>query len=147
RGNRMFDRFAQIEPVGVMMKSCAVLLVALLATTPSVAGTITYNYTGNNYTTITDGTPPAGTAFNTTQSVTGSLTFASPLSDMALGAVIPAPLSFSFSNGVHTFTSADVLDLAQIELEVTGGVITHWNIQFNDQFLFQGDPVGKQEND
>ena len=51
------------------------------------------------------------------------------------------------SSGAHTFTNTDVLVNVHIFLEVTGGLVTGWDIQFNDQFLYLNDPVGKQEKD
>lgn len=126
------------------MRSLLVLLTALLTAGTALAGPATYSYVGNPFTTTYDGLQPAGTTFNTSQRVTGSLSFDAPLADMALGAVTPA--AFSFSNGVHTFTQNDSLALVRIYLEVIGGIITGWDIQFNDQFLYANDPIGKQEN-
>lgn len=127
------------------MRSTFLLLAALLSTSLSFAAPVTYNYVGNNFVNITDGSAPAGTTFNTNHRVTGSLTFAAPLADMAFGQVNTT--GFSFSNGVHTFNQGDPLDFVHIYLAVTAGVITSWDVQFNDYFLYVGDPVGKREND
>jgi hypothetical protein len=127
------------------MRFLAILFPALLATTLSFAAPVTYTYVGNNYDSIVDSALPAGTTFNTSQRITGSLTFSSPLTDSAYAAV--TPVAFSFTNGVHTFTQLDTLDNSVIELAVGGGLITSWYIQFNDQFLYSDDPLGRQEND
>jgi hypothetical protein len=127
------------------MKSVITFVAALLSMTLSFASPVSYTYTGNTYTLTVDSAKPAGATFDSAQSVSGSLTFSAPLADMAFGAV--APVAFSFSNGAHTFTNLDLLDYVSINLEVIGGLVTAWDIQFNDHFLHTGDPLGKQEND
>jgi len=85
------------------MKSLVTFLAMLAAVSLSWAGPVTYSYTGNTYNQFIDDTPPAGTNFNTTQRISGSLTFSSALPDQAFGVVIP--LSFTFSDGVTTLSS------------------------------------------
>ena len=101
----------------------AFAVLCLSASSLLAHANVMYTYTGNNYNNIVlDETPPAGATFNTSQRVTGSLTFSSLLADMALGDV--SPVAFSFSNGVHTFTQNDSLAFT-IHLQVAAGVITH----------------------
>lgn len=126
------------------MRLIPVLIAGLLSSGVSLAAPVTYNYVGNFFTTITDEPVPAGTAFTTSDRITASLTFSAPLADMALGTV--SPLSFTFSNGARTFTDADSLVVYRFQLEVTGGVISGWDFEFDDQSLYVGDPLGKQAN-
>jgi hypothetical protein len=106
---------------------CAVVLGA------SQARAITYTYTGNDFTSITDQTPPTG-IYTTSMSVTGSFTLAAPLA-ANLGTpatptdIFPLVLSFSFSDGRNTLTNNSVLAFPVIEVATDSlGNIDHWII-------------------
>jgi len=81
------------------MKQFLLGLVALLATASAFAAT-TYTYTGPAYTTAT------GT-FTTSMNVTGSFTTATPLAPNFSGDITGQISSYSFSDGLHTYTSSD----------------------------------------
>jgi hypothetical protein len=101
-----------------------VAFLSVLVTVPVAWADVVYSYTGNNYTVF------QGSTFNASESVTGSLTFSSPLADQALSGV--SPLSASFSNGQRTFGLADA---HSIQLQIAGGLITGWIIQFEEGSL------------
>ncbi len=81
------------------MKQFLLGLVALLATASAFAAT-TYTYTGPAYTTV------SGT-FTTSMQVTGSFTTATPLGPSFSGDITGQISSYSFSDGLHTYTSSD----------------------------------------
>jgi len=75
-------------------------LIALLATASVFAAT-TYTYTGPTYTTVSG-------AFTTSMRITGSFTTATPLVPNLAGVDITGQVtSYSFSDGVNTYTSSD----------------------------------------
>jgi hypothetical protein len=91
----------------------------------SQAHATTYAYTGPDFITISDLTPPAGT-YTTSMSVTGSFTVASPLGDNFSGNA--SPTSFSFSDGRSTITNSNATS-AQFNLQTdASGSITGWDI-------------------
>jgi len=92
--------------------------------------TITYNYAGKNYTTFF-GSPGVTTA----NSVSASLTFASPLpvnfsGDSGLpGSDAVLPVEWSITDGVHTFSSASGNQLNFLELGTnSSGAIDSWHV-------------------
>jgi hypothetical protein len=64
-------------------------------------------------------------------SLSGSFTVAAPLGDnLAFGSI--TPISFSFTDGVNTITSADTLTLDILEIETNAsGQIVGWYFHFN----------------
>ena len=90
------------------LASAIVALVGVTANCPATWADTIYTYTGLNYTTIQDQTPPNGT-YDTTMSVSGSFTLANPLpagtfGTVGLGDITSKVLSFSFFDGRNTLT-------------------------------------------
>jgi len=102
-----------------------VIPAAFILTIPLMADA-TYTYTGNDFTAVSS---PGG-GYTMSDSVTGSFTIASPLGDnlVAGGSGDITPTSYSFTDGVQTFTNAsppnDGVDF-QFSTNASG-VITKW---------------------
>ena len=91
---------------------CSTILCLLLAGLAWPALAATYTYTGANYTTTVPFTAPCtvGTCANYTtgMSVTGSFTTAAPLAaNLASVNIAALVTSFSFNDGINTFSSAN----------------------------------------
>ena len=88
-------------------KLLAILAVGLLAG-PLAAGAATLTYTGNNFTRINNfggpSIPPV--PYTTADKITGSLEIAAPLASNLTEAVI-TPTSFTFTDGVNTYTNGN----------------------------------------
>src|SRR5258708_6231145 len=107
------------------MKTKIVLFFALAVgflTAASVqAVPITYTYTGNTFTTVTD------PDYTTSDSVSGMLTLASPLAANSPLSLV-TPTSFSFTDGVQLIsTTVDNIVSIQVGTGPTGEIII-WNI-------------------
>ena len=77
-------------------------IAALGLTTSPAKALVIYSYTGNNFDTIDDFTPPAG-SYDTSMSVSGSFTLAALLPSLFPVTDIRADvLSYSFSDGRQT---------------------------------------------
>jgi hypothetical protein len=104
------------------------LVAAFVLMVPLMADEI-YTYTGNVFTTTSD--PSGGFAG---QSIDGSFTLAAPLPDGLTFTASPTgnvvPLSYSFSDGVNTFTNLNSVDDFQIETNGSG-VITEWFVSIS----------------
>jgi hypothetical protein len=89
----------------------------------------TYVYTGNPFN-AWGGTDSCSMGVGEC-SLSGSFTVAAPLpANMAFGSV--TPVSFSFTDGVNTITSADTLTLDILEVETNAsGQIDGWYFHFN----------------
>lgn len=99
--------------------------VAIAATAlPLAASSVTYTYTGNDFVTVLS-------PYTTSDFVSGNFTLASALGDnLALGAI--TPLTYSFSDGVQTFSSASPPPEVTFEVGTDGsGNIDSWVIQLN----------------
>ena len=109
--------------------SCAALALLLLPPSAAMAAT-TYFYTGNDYTLIIDNTPPAGTTYTTSMSVTGSFTVASALApNMALTDISSDVISYSFNDGVNTLTESNSSLVGALNVATdAGGDIIEWQI-------------------
>jgi hypothetical protein len=102
------------------------VLVAVLALMAGGAQATTYSYTGVNF-------DAASSPYTTTMSVSGSITLASPLAPNLVGADLLASLeSWSFSNGVQTYSSAAPPLYQQVLLSTdANGAIADWSVAFN----------------
>jgi|SRR6185437_15835460 len=104
---------------------CLAFLASLLLPAPLMADTI-YSYAGNDFTTII-----RGTAFTTSDFISGSFTVASPLAgNLPIQALTSSVLSFSFSDGISTIDSTQTLwsvPLFDVATDA-GGNITGWDI-------------------
>ncbi len=97
-----------------------VLLTGLfLMTLPMMANTI-YTYTGNPFTTVSG-------VYTTSDFVTASVTFASPLGNNFAFALIN-PISFSFSDGVQTINNGNATDFSFRFGTDANGNIVEWAI-------------------
>ena len=92
----------------------------------SAAGAETLVYTGANYATVSSGgTATPADMFTTADSLTGTLEFAAPLAANLTLATI-TPISFSFYDGVTTFTQANATS-AVFQFSTDGaGAVTEW---------------------
>jgi hypothetical protein len=118
----------------VHMRLTAILLAAILLPVPALADTLTYTYTGNDFTTVYRG------AFTTSDAVTGSFNIASPLAaNLQFQPIYSSLLSFSFSDGLSTIDSTQSFGATPIFDVATdaGGNITQWDID-----LVSGDYLG-----
>ena len=99
-----------------------------------------YQYAGNNFDTITDNDPPAGT-YTTSMNVSGSFTVGAPLGMMGLADISASVLSWSFSDGRNTLTESNST-INLFDIAVGGsGQITAWTIDISEPL---GSNVGDQ---
>ena len=101
-------------------------LAAALVLLASGAQATTYTYTGVNF-------DAASSPYTTAMSVSGSITLASPLAPNLVGADLLASLeSWSFSNGVQTYSSAAPPLFQQVLVSTdANGAIADWSVGFN----------------
>jgi hypothetical protein len=105
---------------------CALFAIGLV---PSANADTVYTYTGNPFAEFF-GVDSCSMGVGEC-SLSGSFTVASPLPDnRAFGAI--TPLSFSFTDGVNTITSADSLTLNILEVATNAsGQIDEWYVHYN----------------
>jgi hypothetical protein len=105
----------------------AVLAFAMACLVPVArASSITYYYTGKEFTSYSGGfTCPTATC-----SLTGSMTLASPLGDNAFSDPT-APVSYSFSDGVTTFDNSNSTLINSLFATDGSGQITNWVLSGN----------------
>lgn len=104
----------------------AVLTVVFALTTPLMAGSIEYTYTGNLF---NDFISP----YTASDSVTGEFRLSAPLADnMTFSGSLTgnvSPLSFSFTDGIQTLTSSDGLTIIDFDFVTnSSGAITQWYV-------------------
>ena len=96
-----------------------VLLAGLaMFTLPMMANTI-YTYTGNPFTTVSG-------AYTTSDFVSGSLTFGSPIGANYSGNVVP--ISFSFTDGLQTINAGCQICYFNVSTDANG-VFTDWTVE------------------
>ena len=102
------------------------VLAAVLVLLASGTQATTYTYTGVNF-------DAASGPYTTAMSVSGSITLASPLAPNLVGADLLASLeSWSFSNGVQTYSSAAPPLFQQVLVSTdANGAIADWSVGFN----------------
>jgi len=111
------------------------LLAALTLPLPLLADTITYTYSGNDFT-------KNDSPYTTSDTVTGEFTLSAPLADnlgTSMSLVTIDPASFSFSDGVDTLSNAN----ATIRIDIgtnASGAIDEWDISMQN-----GGPPGLEE--
>lgn len=115
----------KITPMKKLSITAAIAVATMFAAASAQAIPITYVYTGNPFTVISDG---GGTGpYNTSDSVTGSVELSTPLGDSFNGSV--TPIAFSFSDGVQTITNSSTLTTTTFLFQTdSSGAITHWFI-------------------
>lgn len=112
----------KISSRGGLLAAC--LAGFLLSTAPYANGDTTYNYTGNDFTSVS-------APYTTSDSVTGSFTLAAPLAANLTSFTTVTPQSFSFSDGVigDTITNTSPGVGSQFSFETDGsGAITKWQV-------------------
>lgn len=112
------------------MRLRVLLLFAALGSAMPILADTGYSYTGNDFTTFTDGIEGT-TPYTTSDSVTGWFSVSSPLGDNFSGTVTPS--WYSFSDGVNP--AYDPTDSGIVDFDVTTGAtgqITAWNINVGD---------------
>ena len=108
----------------------AIVCLAVVTATPTIASVV-YSYEGNNFDTFS-----FPSSYNAAMSVSGSLTLASPLG-MYFGGTV-TPLSFTFSDGINTFTESNT-DYSGFRFNTDAtGAITQWAIEM---YIDVPDPV------
>jgi hypothetical protein len=90
----------------------------------------TYEYTGANYTLIVDNTPPAGTNYTTSDSVTGTFVVAVALApNMPLTDIGGSVLTYSFSDGANTLTESNSSIFGAFDIATDAlGNISEWQL-------------------
>ena len=92
--------------------------VVLASSTVPLAADVTYTYTGNDFTIATS-------PYTHSDSVSGFFTLAAALNDNFSGAITPT--SYSFTDGVQTFTNASPPATVTFEVDTgASGNITEW---------------------
>jgi len=122
------------------------LLAALfLFTLPTMANT-TYTYTGNDFEFILN-----GTAYTTSDFISGTLTFAAPLGDgFSFQNINTILLSYSFSDGVQTFSTGNSLPATTFVETDASGNITKWFLIFTsgpDSIFTSNPPAANSAED
>jgi PEP-CTERM motif-containing protein len=118
----------------VNIKSIAVALTAACFSQPSITETaradVMYDYTGNDFTST------SGTAFTTSENISGYIQVATTLAGGLNNVSIPYT-AFSFSDGVNTISSATagaVVDVLKVTTN-SAGTIVGWDI---DAYVYAG---------
>jgi hypothetical protein len=108
-------------------------LLSMATICPAARANTIYTYTGNNYTTIIDNTPPSGT-YTTSMSVSGSFTLANPLpAFFPLTDITADVLNFSFFDGRNTITPSQITASGSVVFEIGTnpfGEIGGWHVEF-----------------
>ena len=118
------------------------ILIALLLSSAPVLATTTYVYTGTNFDSIGDDTPPDGT-YTTSMKVTGQFTVAEPLTGAPInfGDLI---LSYSFSDGRQTLTEANSEVGSAFVVPDENNVFEFWAIAFINRSFGGPETVGEE---
>jgi len=113
-----------------MNKLKKICLLWLLLLSPFGANAIILDYTGNPFTQVTtDGSTAPSDLYTTSDSVTGWIELTAVL-DPNLSAQFVSPLSFSFSDGINTFTESSPLTTSNFQFWTdAGGQLSGWNLQ------------------
>jgi hypothetical protein len=134
-------------PMTIRKLTFAIILTVLSFASVAFADPITLNYTGNHFTGFSGGVNP----YSTADFVSFSITYASPLlANQAQGSLIePAILSWSFSDGLNTYTNttlgARLFDNnSKVGFTDANGVFTNWNFQVSFDTGGQLGTVGMQ---
>jgi len=116
--------------IRVLAASCLALSLAIAS--GASAATI-YQYTGNTYTVTIDNTPPAGTTYTTSMSVSGSFTTAVALAaNMPLTDISASILLYSFDDGANTLTQSNSTLFGAFSVATDGGGnISLWQFTAN----------------
>lgn len=115
-----------------MMQICRVFVVLCLSVSVPAFANVIYTYTGNNFDTFLDDTPPAG-AYTNSMRVTGSFELAAPLpAGLPLTAI--TPLSFSFSDGRLTRDNTNSPAIINVGTDLSGS-INAWSIMLRSPFI------------
>jgi PEP-CTERM motif len=116
-----------------MRLTASALGLSLLLTLPLplMADTYTYTYTGNHFDTFQNsGTPQI---YSSADFISGQFTVSSPLApNMTVNAPTSiAPSSYSFTDGVHTFTAQNAPYPVLFFSTDSSGAITQWVLEFD----------------
>jgi hypothetical protein len=133
----------------VALPSLCLLLAAVLVS-PSIAD-VTYTYTGEDFTYSSFPSPSPGPTTSDHLSGTVTLSAALPPSTadnlLALPPVPPTLVSFSFTDGVTTWTSGNGLPLTSLTLTTDAtGTITAWLVVLNGWYLPPPPPILKPQH-
>ena len=120
------------------LEAIFLLVSALVLGAPQAKADAIYSYVGNNFTIFDPNTP--SNIFTTSDSVSGSFSLASPLAANLNDFTVPNVLSFSFSDGPHTFTESTA-DLRAATFGVStdaSGNMIDWQIEIGTNFSSSG---------
>lgn len=115
-------------------------LAAVGLASMSEAATVTYTYTGNNFTNFTPDTPLVPGSYDSSMRISGFVTLNAPLAPNLVAStsdadnVIASAVDFSFNDGRQTFDTADfgLVGAAVISFSTDAlGTITGWKVQFD----------------
>ena len=101
-------------------RSLALLSLVLGVPFLCSAGTITYSYVGNNFTSVS-------LPFTTSESITGEMTLPDPLAANLADFMVGGVTTFSWSDGAFTLNSANARTLFMVSTDSAGN-ITAWNV-------------------
>lgn len=110
--------------MGIQLRHFIFLTLMIASTAQAVT---TYQYTGNNYTSIEDGSVSG--SFTTSMSITGDFTVDTSLATMGLTDISANILSYSFFTGRGNIMTESNSNINDFFVAVDGtGQITHWRI-------------------
>jgi hypothetical protein len=104
-----------------------IIVAALIGQLPKAHAVTTYNYTGPNYTS-------ASGPYTTSMEITGNFSLATPLLvNLVLIDITSSLLSFTYNDGVNTYSSLDpnIAESFQVGTD-SGGNIDEWKISISD---------------
>jgi hypothetical protein len=111
-----------------MRLTASALGLSLLLTLPFSLMADTYTYTGNHFDTFQNSGAPQ--IYSSADFISGQFTVSSPLADN-LAQIVISPDSFSFTDGVHTFTGQNAPSpFFRISTD-SAGAIAQWALEFD----------------
>lgn len=115
-----------------MNKLKKICLLWLLLLSPFGANAIILDYTGNSFTLVqTSGPTAPSDPYTTSDSVSGWIELAAVLDPNLSGNAV-SPLSFSFSDGVNTFTESSPLTGSSFQFWTdAGGQLSGWDLNMS----------------
>jgi len=100
-------------------------LAACILTLPLMASSVTYTYTGNDFGAVFG-------SYSTSDFITGYFTVASPLPDSETFPDAITPLTYSFTDGLQTFSSSAPPSGVTFEFGTDAtGAITSWDVNLS----------------
>lgn len=119
-------------------KTPSFLGISLLCVCSSIQASTTYQFTGNNYTSITDNDPPTG-MYTTGMNISGSFTVPVALDMTTDGDISSLVTAYSFNDGRFTLTESNSsIFRFEVEVDVASNIST-WSILVDTPGVAMGD--------